>query len=145
MLFRSSPVYCATFLSCIEPLVLEIEAICDEACAESAVRRILAIMRDGALIQVGTPEELISNPADEYVANFIREFPRSHVITLRKIAREPIPTDDLSGPELPPTLTVRDAARTVLEAGKVIRVVESGKFLGVVGKTEVLSVIAGAH
>jgi tetratricopeptide (TPR) repeat protein len=51
-----SPVYCATFLSCIEPLVLEIEAICDEACAESAVRRILAIMRDGEPGSLGNGE-----------------------------------------------------------------------------------------
>ena len=105
----------------------------------------IAIMRDGKLIQVGTPEELVSNPIDDYVANFIKDFPRSHVITLRRIAREPISTDDLTGPELPPTMTVRDAARVVLEAGKVVKVVENGEQIGVVGKTEVLAVIAGAQ
>ena len=105
----------------------------------------IAIMRDGKLIQVGTPEELVSNPIDDYVANFIKDFPRSHVITLRRIARNPINSDDLSGPELPPTMTVRDAARVVLEAGKVVRVVENGQQIGVVGKTEVLAVIAGAQ
>ena len=31
----------------------------------------IAIMRDGALIQVGTPAELVAKPADEYVANFV--------------------------------------------------------------------------
>ena len=105
----------------------------------------IAIMRDGAVVQIGTPEDLVSNPADDYVANFIKDFPRSHVITLRRIARKPISTDDLTGPELPPTMTVRDAAGQVLEAGKVIRVSENGTLLGVVGKTEVLSVIAGAQ
>ena len=105
----------------------------------------IAIMRDGRLIQVGTPEELVANPVDDYVANFVKDFPRSHVITLRRIARNPISSDDLSGPELPSNMTVRDAARVVLEAGKVIRVIENNIQIGVVGKTEVLAVIAGAQ
>ena len=37
------------------------------------------------------------------------------------------------------------SARVVLEAGKVIRVIENNIQIGVVGKTEVLSVIAGAQ
>lgn len=31
----------------------------------------IAIMRDGRVIQVGTPEEIVSNPADQYVADFV--------------------------------------------------------------------------
>ena len=31
----------------------------------------IAIMRDGAIVQLGTPEELVGSPADEYVENFI--------------------------------------------------------------------------
>ena len=42
----------------------------------------IAIMRDGAIVQLGTPEELVGSPADEYVENFVRDVPRSHVLTL---------------------------------------------------------------
>ena len=42
----------------------------------------IGIMRDGAIVQVGTPEELVGSPADEYVENFTRDIPRSHVLTL---------------------------------------------------------------
>ena len=48
----------------------------------------IAIMRDGAIVQLGTPEEVVGSPADEYVANFVRDIPRSHVLTLRWIMRE---------------------------------------------------------
>ena len=48
----------------------------------------IAIMRDGAIVQLGTPEELVGSPADEYVANFVRDIPRSHVLTLRWIMRD---------------------------------------------------------
>ncbi len=103
----------------------------------------IAIMRDGALVQVGTPEELVASPADDYVANFVRDFPKSHVLTLRWIARAPHPGEDLDGSVLAPTVVVRDAARQVLEAGRPVRVMEDGQLLGVVTADEILSVIAG--
>ena len=104
----------------------------------------IAIMRDGAIVQIGTPEELVASPADEYVANFVRDFPKSHVLTLRWIARKPDPDDDLMGPILPPTISVRDAARQVIDAGCPVRVMEEGHLVGVVSASDILSVIAGA-
>ena len=49
----------------------------------------IAIMRDGRVVQLGTPEDLVGSPADDYVTNFVRDIPRSHVLTLRWIMREP--------------------------------------------------------
>jgi len=103
----------------------------------------IAIMRDGALVQVGTPEELVATPADEYVANFVRDFPKSHILTLRWIARAPLPGEDLTGPVLAPTVVVRDAVRQVLEAGCPVRVMDGANLIGVVTADEILSVIAG--
>lgn len=103
----------------------------------------IAIMKDGAIVQIGTPEELVAAPADEYVENFVRDFPKSHVLTLRWIARLAKDDEDLSGPVLPPTISVRDASRQVLEAGRPVRVMEDGKLLGVVDSNGILSVIAG--
>ncbi len=47
----------------------------------------IAIMRDGEIVQLGTPEEVVGSPADDYVENFVRDVPRSHVLTLRWIMR----------------------------------------------------------
>ena len=60
----------------------------------------IAIMRDGAIVQLGTPEELVGSPADDYVANFVRDIPRTHVLTLRWIMRDPKPGEETGGPEL---------------------------------------------
>ena len=57
----------------------------------------IAIMRDGAIVQLGTPEELVGSPADEYVANFVRDIPRSHVLTLRSIMRPLGPSEPNDG------------------------------------------------
>ena len=58
----------------------------------------IAIMRDGVIVQLGTPEELVGSPADEYVENFTRDIPRSHVLTLRWIMRPPEPGEVTDGP-----------------------------------------------
>src|SRR3954471_15989753 len=45
----------------------------------------IAIMRGGSIVHVGTPEELVGAPADDYVADFVRDVPKSHVLSLRWI------------------------------------------------------------
>jgi glycine betaine/proline transport system ATP-binding protein len=45
----------------------------------------IAIMRDGRFVQVGTPEEVVGQPADDYVRDFVRDVPRGHVLTARAI------------------------------------------------------------
>ena len=60
----------------------------------------IAIMRDGAIVQLGTPEELVGSPADDYVANFVRDIPRTNVLTLRWIMRDARPGEHRDGPEL---------------------------------------------
>jgi glycine betaine/proline transport system ATP-binding protein len=105
----------------------------------------IAIMRDGAVVQIGTPEELVATPADDYVSNFVRDFPKSHVLTLRWIARQPASDTDLSGPILAPTLSVRDAVRVVLESSAPVRVMEGSELVGIVEAIDILEVIAGVQ
>jgi glycine betaine/proline transport system ATP-binding protein len=104
----------------------------------------ILIMRDGRLVQIGTGAELVGAPADDYVRDFVQEIPRSHVLTLRWIMRDPTPDDALDGFELGPDVVVRDAVRSVLECTSPVKVVENGKLLGLVGDPEVLSVVAGS-
>src|SRR3954462_6114861 len=60
----------------------------------------IAIMRDGRVVQLGTPEDLVGSPADDYVENFVRDIPRSHVLTLRWIMRDARPGEADDGPAL---------------------------------------------
>ena len=41
----------------------------------------IAIMKDGVIVQIGTPEEILSNPANEYVRKFVQGVNRSKVLT----------------------------------------------------------------
>jgi glycine betaine/proline transport system ATP-binding protein len=45
----------------------------------------IAIMRDGKVIQIGTPEEIVVNPVDEYVADFVKGISRLKVVQAKTI------------------------------------------------------------
>jgi len=47
----------------------------------------IAIMKDGAVAQIGTPEEIVANPADDYVREFTEDVPRYKVLSAGKVMR----------------------------------------------------------
>jgi glycine betaine/proline transport system ATP-binding protein len=102
----------------------------------------IAIMRDGAIVQLGTPEELVGSPADDYVANFVRDIPRTNVLTLRWIMRDPAPGEENTGPELPVTTTVKDALPTVAATDGPVRAIENGRCVGIVDREAVVRAMA---
>jgi glycine betaine/proline transport system ATP-binding protein len=52
----------------------------------------IMIMRDGRVVQLGTAQEILNTPADEYVSEFIADVDRSRVLTAGTIMREPLVT-----------------------------------------------------
>jgi glycine betaine/proline transport system ATP-binding protein len=100
----------------------------------------ILIMRDGAIVQVGTPDQIIGAPADDYVRDFTSEVPRSHVLTLKWVMHEPN-GDALDGPMLQSDQIVRDAARVVLDHQGPCRVMEGDKLVGVVDDEDILRVV----
>ena len=48
----------------------------------------IAIMKDGVVVQIGTPEEIVANPVDDYVREFTEDVPRYKVLSVGKIMRE---------------------------------------------------------
>lgn len=49
----------------------------------------IAIMKDGEIVQIGTPEEIVASPANEYVEEFVKDVPRGKVISARAIMERP--------------------------------------------------------
>ncbi len=49
----------------------------------------IAIMRDGEIIQQGSPEEIVTLPTDDYITDFVRDVSRAKVIQAKAIMREP--------------------------------------------------------
>lgn len=64
----------------------------------------IAIMKDGYVVQVGTPEEILTNPADDYVKAFVQNVDRTKIITAQAIMRK-APT--IQVPKDGPTVAIR--------------------------------------
>ncbi len=101
----------------------------------------ILIMRDGEIIQIGRPDEVVGAPADDYVKDFVSEVPKSHVLTLRWVMRPPRPGEAESGPALQSDRIVRDAAREVLAAHGPVRVFDGDDFVGIVDDEDILRVV----
>ncbi|MFL5952659.1 MAG: glycine betaine/L-proline ABC transporter ATP-binding protein [Gaiellaceae bacterium] len=102
----------------------------------------IAIMRDGRIVLLGSPEELVGSPADEYVENFVRDIPRSHVLTLRWIMRDARAGEE-DGPRLDVATTVKRAVPVIVGSERPVCAVEDGRVVGVVDQEAVLTAIAG--
>jgi glycine betaine/proline transport system ATP-binding protein len=99
----------------------------------------IAIMKDGKFVQVGTPEEVVAHPADDYVADFTRDVPRAHVLTARSIMQPAGANGHGDGPTVSPDTVVQDLLPLVADADLLIRVLEDGAILGVVDRHAVMA------
>lgn len=48
----------------------------------------IAIMKDGAIVQIGSPEQILTEPEDDYVKAFVQNVDRTKIITARTIMRK---------------------------------------------------------
>jgi glycine betaine/proline transport system ATP-binding protein len=69
----------------------------------------IAIMKDGAIIQIGTPEQLVLNPATDYVKEFTQWIPRAKVLSASSLMND-IKLDNFSG-----TVRAQSTIETLLE------------------------------
>ena len=49
----------------------------------------IAVMRDGRIVQIGTPEDILTDPANDYVAQFVQDVDRTRVLTASSVMEPP--------------------------------------------------------
>lgn len=77
----------------------------------------IAIMKDGRLVQVGRPEEILLEPADDYVASFVEGVDRSRVLRARDVMQPASPLLRLSHS---PSVAVREMEQKGLSSAFVV-------------------------
>ncbi|MFC5337055.1 quaternary amine ABC transporter ATP-binding protein [Leucobacter denitrificans] len=77
----------------------------------------IAIMKDGKLVQVGTPEDIVLRPATEYVRRFAVEAPRAKVVKASAVTKPLIRVSDSETPGNILTKLEREGHRAVLLEG----------------------------
>ncbi|WDH78958.1 glycine betaine/L-proline ABC transporter ATP-binding protein [Microbacterium esteraromaticum] len=59
----------------------------------------IAVMRDGRIVQIGTPEDILTDPANDYVEQFVQDVDRARVLTAANVMETPRPVvTETSGP-----------------------------------------------
>ena len=99
----------------------------------------IAIMRDGRFVQVGTPQQVVAEPADDYVRDFVRDVPRGHVLTARSIMN---PVDAAATTTVPADTSVNDLVPIVAATDGPVAVVDTdGTVCGSVDRLCVLDAL----
>jgi len=105
----------------------------------------IAIMKDGEIVQIGTPEQLVLSPATDYVREFTRGIPRAKVLSARSVmtarSRDSYP-DTTTADALIEELVARAAD---MEKGGAFAVTnESGEIIGELARETVIDLLSDA-
>jgi len=109
----------------------------------------IAIMKDGVLMQIGTPEEIVTKPVDEYVAEFVQGISRLTLVHAHTVM-QPIDTyqgaagDDLASlPTAPPDADLNELINLSVDTDRPILILKDKKPIGIVTKRNLLRGIQG--
>ena len=101
----------------------------------------IAVMKDGKIEQIATPEELVQNPKTDYVADFTRHVARAKVIRAQS-RMDPVTSDRFAG-EVAHDATIEDIADAVERADAPLKVMKDGKVIGQITARTVIDVLVG--
>lgn len=113
---------------------------------EEAVRLAdrIAIMKEGVVEQIGTPEQLLTAPATDYVADFTYGVPREKVLSVGSIMRPDASADTPEGGDEAITvdLKLKDVAERILKSERPVPVVDrEGRRVGCVDRDAVIDAL----
>jgi glycine betaine/proline transport system ATP-binding protein len=105
----------------------------------------IAIMKDGAIEQCDTPDQIVLNPATSYVAKFTEEIDKARVVHAGVLAR-PVNGIEVTGEPVSEASTIQSLARLLIsDRRKLIPVAgKSGELVGVMDRQEALDVLLGS-
>lgn len=102
----------------------------------------IAIMESGRIVQIGSPEELVLNPADDYVTNFTKHVNKSQVVSVGAIMTAGQPNEKQTDVTVLASSKLAEVASTIIEGGVSTTVLDTdGKAVGVISRDAVLKLL----
>ncbi|MDX1709923.1 MAG: betaine/proline/choline family ABC transporter ATP-binding protein [Rhodovibrionaceae bacterium] len=103
----------------------------------------IAIMRDGAIDQLGTPEEIVTNPATDYVREFTKDVARGKLLTVGSVMREG--ANGGGDQRVAASSRLSEAAPVILNSENPVNVVdEAGKPVGTITREQIVDALFGS-
>lgn len=107
----------------------------------------IAIMKDGQIVQIGTPEEIVINPADDYVANFVAGISKLNLVKAHSIMKPIADVDQGTISATAKRVDVEDDLNQLIdssiECNDVLVVVDNGVEVGVIQTIDLMRAIQG--
>lgn len=101
----------------------------------------IAIMKDGAVVQIGSPEDIVLNPATAYVAEFTRNVPKAKVVKVVS-AMKPAKGKAANGASISKAATIAEAAPLFDDKTERLSVVDAGgATVGVLERADVVALM----
>ncbi|AKH98970.1 glycine betaine/L-proline transport ATP binding subunit [Hoeflea sp. IMCC20628] len=101
----------------------------------------IAIMKDGEIVQAGTPEEIVLTPATSYVAEFTKNVARAKVIRTRSLM-VPVDNGGVDGPTVSARSTIADVAPLFLDGIAHLGIADdTGKLIGRLDREAIVSLM----
>lgn len=101
----------------------------------------IAIMKDGGIIQIGTPEDLVTSPATDHVADFTRDIPRPKVLSARSVMT-PADVQITFAGSVPADTKIEDLAAGIVNQKHPFAVTDGeGKIIGQITREAILKVL----
>ena len=96
----------------------------------------IAIMEGGRIVQCGTPQEIFTNPATDYVADFVAHMNPLGVLCARDVME---PAQDTTTASVGPGATIRDVMQAAQGSEAPVGVVEDGRLLGQITRARIFA------
>ena len=100
----------------------------------------IAIMKDGIIEQLDTPDNIVLNPATEYVKKFTEDVPREKVLKIESIM-DPIDSNASNNIEISKDAIIETLAESILNSKEILKVVDANKNNEIVGSLDPAKVI----
>ena len=100
----------------------------------------IAIMKDGIIEQLDTPDNIVLNPATEYVKKFTEDVPREKVLKIESIM-DPYDSQKSSTKEISKVAIIETLAESILNSNEILKVIDTNKNNEVVGSLDPAKVI----
>jgi len=104
----------------------------------------IAIMRDGCIVQIGTPEEIVLHPADDYVADFVEGISRLNLVRAGSILTPLAATPDAAAPRANISADLQTLIDLALEShAEQLVITRDDALVGVVTREALLAAVRG--
>jgi glycine betaine/proline transport system ATP-binding protein len=103
----------------------------------------IAVMRDGEIVQVGTPEQIVAHPVNDYVREFTKDVPRVKVLTARSVMQPIYTKEQLIGRAIAIDTTLEALIPLTVDSDEAVSIIdEQNNLVGVVDRKAVMLALA---